>query len=51
VLDNCLWQTARLGGTGYMAARNRVVDPQVIAVGGSYTLRPGSPCKRYGAGV
>jgi Right handed beta helix region len=51
VLDNCLWQTARLGGTGYMAARNRVVDPRVISIGGSYRLGPGSPCRGYGAGV
>ena len=50
VLDNCLWQTARLGGSGYMAARNRVVDPRVIAVAGGYKLAPGSPCKGYGAG-
>jgi parallel beta helix pectate lyase-like protein len=51
VLDNCVWRTARMGGNGFTAARNRVVDPRVVAAGGSYRVAPSSPCKRYGAGA
>ena len=51
VLDNCLWRTARLGGNGFTAARNRVVDPRVVADGASYRLSVASPCRRYGAGA
>lgn len=50
VLDNCVWRTARMGGNGYTAARNRVVDPRVVPVASGYRLAPGSPCERYHAG-
>jgi Right handed beta helix region len=51
VLDNCFWRTARVGGNGFIAAGNRVVDPDVVSAGGSYRLAPSSPCRRYGAGA
>jgi hypothetical protein len=51
VLDNCLWRTARLGGNGFTAARNQIVDPRVVADGASYRLSLASPCRRYGAGA
>ena len=51
VLDNCLWQTARVGGNGFLAARNRTVDPRVLPDDGSYRLSPSSPCRNYGAGA
>ena len=51
VLDNCVWRTARMGGDGYTAARNRVVDPRVVPVARGYRLAPGSPCTRYHAGA
>ena len=40
VLDNCVWRTARMGGNGYTAARNRVVDPRVVPVARGYRLLP-----------
>ena len=51
VLDNCVWRTARMGGNGFMAARNRVVDPRVVPAGGGYRVAATSPCKRYRAGA
>lgn len=51
VLDNCFWRTARVGGNGFTAARNREVDPHVVPAAGSYLLASSSPCKRYRAGV
>jgi hypothetical protein len=51
VLDNCFWRTARVGGNGFTAARNRAVDPRVVPAGGSYRIARSSPCKRYGAGA
>jgi Right handed beta helix region len=51
VLDNCLWSTARMGGNGFTAARNRIVNPRVVPAAGSYRLGATSPCRRYGAGA
>ena len=51
VLDNCVWRTARMGGNGFTAARNRDVDPRVVPASGSYRVSASSPCRAYRAGA
>jgi hypothetical protein len=49
--DNCVWQTARIGGAGFFALRNRFVDPRVVRDGSGYRLLSDSPCWLFRPGA